>query len=407
MNNELLQLLDVMESERGIDREVLISLIEESVKAAAAKSMNPATEIEVKLDRKSGKLKVWAILEVVNENPGPDQILYNKVRREFPETKPGDKIKWEIQPRDFGRIAAKAAQQALAQQLRSVEKQNVVEEFSDRVHSLLNGIVSRFEGGNVIIDFQRAEGVMSSRDKIPGEIYMPGDRINAMLVKVDPEAHGPSLIVSRSNNDFIRLLFEREVSEIRDGIVEIKAIARDPGVRTKIAVASNDSRIDPVGACVGQRGMRVRGITAELGNERVDIVPWSEDVRQFAINAMSPAQITSLEVNEENRTMIAKVTEEQSKLAFGKRGQNVQLSGKLVGYRILIQNIESGLEEKIRMAVSNLMLDTGINEETANIMVRSGYVTIDGLKAAGEAAVAAIEGIDADEVARAFRKING
>ena len=237
----------------------------------------------------------------------------------MPGAKLGDVVEWEVTPGDFGRIAAQTARQAIIQQLRRAEKENVQDEFADRVGQIINGTVRRFEAGNVIIDFQRAEGIMPSREKIHDEQYMPGDRINVLLQKVDINAVGPSLFVSRASSDFVLKLFEREVSEMHDGIVKIVAISREAGKRTKIAVASSDPRVDPVGACVGVRGTRVRRINEELGNERIDIVPYDEDITKFAANALQPAKVQRIDVNEAKHELTAWVDDEQSKIAFGRK----------------------------------------------------------------------------------------
>ncbi len=408
MSNELLTLLEYIEQQRGISRESLVRALENAILTASRKSIHPASDLIVKIDPPTGKIQAWAKLEVVESNPNCDQLIIARAQERFPDAKVGDIVEWEVTPRNFGRIAAQTARQAIFQQLRRAEKENVQEEFIDRVGQIINGTVRRFEGGNVIIDFQRAEGVMSSRDKVHEDQYMPGDRINALLVKVDIEAPGPSLIVSRSAPEFIIKLFEREVTEIRDGAVEIMGIAREPGKRTKISVRSTDPRIDAVGACVGMRGIRVKRITEELGNERVDIIPYDEDIRKYAANALLPAKVKSIEVDEGKHELIATVAEEQSKIAFGRKAQNVRLAGKLLGWSVTIRNDEpqdNSLATQMKHAAETLAGTLGISDATSRMLVENGFVTVDGVRAADPAVLQEIPGIDADEIKHALTVI--
>ena len=323
----------------------------------------------------------------------------------------GDVVEWEVTPHNFGRIAAQTARQAMIQQLRKAEKENVQEEFADRVGTILNGTVRRFDAGSIIIDFQRAEGIMPSKEKVHGEQYQPGERINAYLQKIDINTSGPSLIVSRACPEFVQKLFEREVSEIHDGVVIIKGIAREAGNRTKVAVMSTDPRVDPVGSCVGVRGNRVRNITAELGMERIDIVPWDADIRKYATNALLPAKVQSVEVNEAKHELIVRVTEEQSKLAFGKKAQNVRLCSKLIGWNITIQNEEprnekGSFRDQLHQAAVRLASELGISEGTADLLISNGYVTVDGVKEAGRETLLELDGVNADEINRAFDRLD-
>lgn len=412
MSNELLTILEYIEQERGISRDSLIRALENAILTASRKSISPASDLAVKIDPKSGKIQAWAKLEVVDKNPGNDQILLSTVSKVYPDAKLGDIVDWEVTPGDFGRIAAQTARQAIFQQLRKAEKENVQEEFADRVGQIINGVVRRFEAGNIIIDFQRAEGIMPAKEKIHDEQYMPGDRINVLLQKVDINSVGPSLIVSRASSDFVVKLFEREVSEIHDGLVKIKAISREPGKRTKIAVSSDDPRVDPVGACVGVRGTRVRRITEELGNERIDIIPFDEDITKYAANALQPAKVHSIEVDEDKHELTAFVDEEQSKLAFGRKAQNIRLAAKLVGWNITIKNVEEvnsveSIEKKIAKAAKELAGAIGVSLETATLLVENGFVTEAGFRLADVESLVAIEGINADEVKEALARLNG
>ena len=408
MANELLTVLEYIEQERGISRESLIKALETAILTASRKSIHPASELKVKIDPPTGKIQAWAVLEVVESNPSCDQLLLARAKERFPDVKVGDKVDWEVTPSNFGRIAAQTARQTIIQQLRKAEKENVQEEFAERVGQIINGTVRRFEGGSIIIDFQKAEGIMPAKEKIHEEQYMPGDRINALLINVDINSTGPSLIVSRATPDFVVKLFEREVAEIHDGVVRIMGIAREPGRRTKIAVSSDDPRIDPVGACVGIRGTRVRNITDELGNERVDIVPYDTDLAKYAANALLPAKVQSVEIDEAKHELQVTVNEEQSKIAFGRKAQNVRLSAKLLGWNITLKNESSeriappSIDEQIKAAAAKLAAEFGVRESTAALLVKNGYVTLDGIRAAERSALLAIDGIDADELEKAL-----
>ncbi|MBO5923620.1 MAG: transcription termination factor NusA, partial [Lentisphaeria bacterium] len=355
-------------------------------------------------------IRAWAKLQVVEQPMNADQLVFARAQERYPDVKLGDIVDWEVTPRNFGRIAAQSAKQAIMQQLRKAEKEIVRDEFADRIGHIISGTVRRFENGSLIIAFGKADGILSSKEKIPGEQYLPGENIHAVLLDVDIETAGPSLIVSRSHPNFVRALFAREVSEIHDGTVEIMGIAREVGSRSKVAVKSNDPRIDPVGACVGVRGSRVKEITKELGNERIDIVPWSSDIKQYAANALQPAAIQSVKVNENKREMVVYVTPEQSKLAFGKKAQNVRLSANLLGYKINIQIEEAlktvSLEDKIVQAVTALSEAAGIDKLTAEVLVSNGYLSVDDLLDADSDELMNLPGMDADELQTALDKLN-
>ncbi len=409
MNTELLTILEYIEQERGINRSSLIKAVESALLSASRKSIHPASSLKVQVDPETGDIRAWAQLELVESNPSNDQLLVVRAKEKFPEAKVGDIVDWEVTPKNFGRIAAQTGKQAIMQHLRQAEKEIVKEEFADRVGQIINGTVRRFENGDIIIDFHKAEGILSNKEKIHGEQYMPGDRINALLLRVDTTGSGPSLIVSRTHPNFVIRLFEREVSEIHDGVVQIMNIAREAGSRAKVAVKSNDSKVDPVGACVGMRGVRVKNITTELSGERIDIVPYDEDIRKYASNALQPAKVQSVQADEAKRELTVLVTPEQSRLAFGKKAQNVRLSSKLLGWNINIQLVEQRkvetMEEKIKKASCSLAESLQISEDTAIILVSNGYVSTEGVKAAGREQVLTIDGIDQAEVNQFFDRI--
>lgn len=399
MNSELLATLEHIEQERGISKEQLVDAIEKALLSASRKSIHPASNLEVKLDRGTGEVRAWAKLEVVEVFPkNDDQIEIAKVREKFPTVQIGDIISWEVTPKNFGRIAAQTARQAILQYLRKAEKAIVKEEFQDKVGEIVNGIVRRIEAGSIIVDLHKAEGIISAKDKVPGEQYMVGERINALLVKVDTLVSGPSLILSRSTPTFVKKLFEREVSEIHDGVVEIMAISRDPGSRSKIAVRSNDNRVDPVGACVGMRGMRVKNITNELGGERVDIIKYDEDVRSYVANALHPAKAKAIKLDEAKKLITYVVDSDNSRLAFGKKAQNVRLAQKLLQWNIniVIEDAvaEESFEEKKIKLTAHLSEELGISPSAAEVLVNNGYLSLEGLMQADPADLANMSGLD-------------
>ena len=413
MNNELLAMLDYIEQKRGISPEQLVAAVESAIASASRKSIHPASKLEVKLDRKTGQIRAWAKLTVVEAFPNNDQITLAKARTVYPDVQIGDEIDWEVTPKNFGRIAASTARQTIIQNLRKAEKEIVKVEYQDKIGEIVNGTVKRMEGGAIIVDLLKSEGIIDVRDKVPGESYMVGERINALLIKVDTEAGGPSLILSRSNADFVKKLFEREVAEIHDGVVEIAGISREAGMRTKIAVRSNDPRVDPVGACVGMRGMRVRNITAELGNERVDIIRYDEDILAYAANALHPAKLESIEADEEHRLLNIHVNPENHRLALGKKHQNVRLAQKLIGWNInfiVDEDEQESFESKKAQVVEQLSQMLSITPEKAGLLVNNGYLSMDGLKTAGMKDISAIEGMDEaslKSISEALEKFSG
>ena len=403
MANELLTILEYIERERGISRQNLIKALESAILVASRKSLHPASDLRVQIDPKTGQIRAWARLEVVTANPNNDQLILARAKERYPEVKPGEIVDWEVTPSNFGRIAAQTARQAIVQQLRRAEKENVAEEYADRVGQILNGTVKRIEPSGIIIDFQKADGIMAGRDRVRDEQYFIGDRINALLVKVDMEGSGPSLIVSRTSPDFVVKLFEREVSEIRDGLVKIMGIAREAGQRTKIAVASSDPRVDPVGSCVGVRGSRVRNITEELENERIDIIPYSDDIKKYAANALLPAKIESVSADYEHKELTVTVSAEQSRIAFGRKAQNIRLAAKLLNWKITLNSLETPaeptLQEKMHQAAEQLARELNVSTATADTLVANGFVTIDGVKAADRETLLSIPDLDPEELA--------
>jgi N utilization substance protein A len=386
MNNELTAVLNYMEKERGLDREMLVQALESALVTAARKSYNPTQEIRVHIDRKTCRIRALTNVTVVEKASDPHlEITLDKAKAIKPDAVLGDSVEIEITPKDFGRIAAQTAKQAILQKLRQAERTVVFEEYRDQVGNIVPGTIRRFERSDIIIDLGKAEAVMPSKERITSELYQVGDRIRAYVMAVQENSAGPGIILSRAHPDFVRRLFELEVAEIADKTVEIKGIAREAGYRTKIAVHSKDSKVDPVGACVGMRGMRVKNIVRELSGEKIDIVRWSEDIKTYVNNALSPAKLNKVEIDAEKPNVVHVTTDsDQLSLAIGKRGQNVRLSSKLIGWKIDIQKEEGEVtfEEKVARAINELAEIPGIGREQAQKLVQAGFLSIEGILAA-------------------------
>ena len=299
MNNELLAVLDYMERERGIDRETLIKAVESALQAAAKKNVSSAHDLRVSIDRKTCDIKAFAPLIVVERVTEPNtQVGLVQARKYKPDANLGELVDIEVTPRDFGRIAAQTAKQAILHRIHQAEKDKVYEEYKNRAGDIVSGVVRRFDRSDVVVDLGRAEAILTSKERVPTEEYQVGDRIRALLLSVNSLPQGTELVLSRSNPEFVHRLFELEVSEIADKTVLIKAIAREPGFRSKVAVHSTDEKVDPVGACVGMRGIRVKNIVRELSGEKIDIVRWSSDIKALLTEALKPATITKMELDE-------------------------------------------------------------------------------------------------------------
>ena len=401
MNNELLAVFEYMERERKLDRETLAQLVESSLQVAGRKSIGRVRDLRVAIDRKTLEIKAFASIQVVDFVRNRDEEMsLDDAQAKFPgkNLKLGDLIEVEVTPRNFGRIAAQTAKQAIIQKLRMAEKDKVYAAYKDHIGAIVTGTVRRFDRSDVFIDLGDAEGVMPGKERVPSEEYQVGDRIRFLLLDLDAQAQGTQLTLSRANPDFIKKLFELEVSEIADGTVEIKGIAREAGFRTKIAVHSNDEKVDPVGACVGLRGQRVKNIVRELSGEKVDIVKWSTDIKTFVTNSLAPAKLLRLEVDEIENAVKVIVEADQLSLAIGKKGQNARLTAKLTGWKVDIQKDEGDIsfEEKISRATDQLAAVEGIGREHAEKLVASGFLTLEGILAAEIQDLVDVEGFDAD-----------
>ncbi|MEN9022336.1 MAG: transcription termination factor NusA [Verrucomicrobiales bacterium] len=382
MTSELLALFEYYEKEKGIDRETMVEAVESALLSASRKSViGRARELEVKIDPKKGSIKAFAHLIAVDDVEHPyDEIDMGTALKIKPDAVLGDEIEVEVTPKDFGRIAAQTAKQAIMQRLRQAEKAMIYDEFKDRAGEVVSGTVRRFEKSDVMIDLGKFEGIMPSRERVSTEEYNVGDRLRVYVVAVENGPRGPEIILSRSHPNFVRRLFEGEVSEIADHTVELRSIAREAGYRTKIAVHSDDDKVDPVGACVGLRGARVKNIVRELNNEKVDIIRWSSDIREFVTDALKPAQIRSIQINEDDHRISITVDEEELSTAIGRRGQNARRTSKLVCWEVQVDKDESAheaFEARVTEAADALVSALEITPEMANVFVTNGIVNLE------------------------------
>lgn len=380
MNAELNAALDYWEREKGIDRATLIEAIENAILSASKKAIGPAKDLRIEIDRKTGDIRAFAKLTVVEKVFNPqEEILLAKAEQINPDVQPGDEVEVEVTPKNFGRIAAQTARQAMMQRIRQAEKELIFDEFKDRAGEIVSGVVRRFDRSDVVLDLGKFEGIMPQRERVATEEYNIGDRIRAYVVAVENGFRGPEIILSRSHPNFVRRLFESEVTEIADRTVEIRAISREAGYRTKVAVFSSDERVDPVGACVGMRGSRVKNIVRELNNEKVDIIRWSDDIRQLVLEALKPAKVKAIEINKETKTVFITVDHENLSLAIGRRGQNARLTSRLTGWEIKITKDESStqiFESQMQEAINDLQRELGFPHELCDALVKSGVTTI-------------------------------
>jgi len=389
-----------MEREKGIKREVLLDALSTALLTAAKKSVGPARDLRVTIDPRTGEITALANLIVVEHVQNVhDEILLVRAKKIKPDANVGDVIEVEVTPEGFGRIAAQTARQAILQRIRQIEKEMIFDEFKDRAGEIVSGTVRRFDRSDVIVDLGKFEAIMPMRERVATEDYNIGDRIRAYVVAVENSNRGPEIIISRSHPNFVRRLFEVEVSEIADRTVEIKAISREAGYRTKIAVWSADEKVDPVGACVGMRGSRVKNIVRELNQEKVDIIRWSADPREFVVEALKPAKIKSIAIDEDRHAVQVTVEEDQLSLAIGRRGQNARLTSRLTGWEINISKDESvtqAFEQKFAHAISTLAKTLNIDEETARLLASAGVNSIDGILETDPKDIAEILQVDID-----------
>ncbi len=381
MNAEFIAMIEYLEKEKGIKRDVLIEAVQSALLSAAKKSVEAGRNLEVIMDPKTGEIRARAQLVVVEKVDNKhDEIALNKAKIAKPDVKLGEEVWVDVTPKDLGRIGAQTARQAIMQRIRQAEKQMIYDEFRDRAGEIVSGIVRRFERQDVMIDLGKFEAVMPNRERVQTEDYAIGDRVRAYVVAVENTARGPEIVLSRSHPNFVRRLFETEVAEIGDRTVEIKAIAREAGHRTKVAVFSANEKVDPVGACVGMKGARVKNIVRELNNEKVDIIRWSPDVKELVMEALKPAKLKNVTLNEAKKTVEVRVDNDQLSLAIGKRGQNARLTARLCGWEINIEedtSVKDAFVASVSGAAKQLMDGLGISEAVAQKLVAVGMNAVE------------------------------
>ncbi|WP_379956644.1 transcription termination factor NusA [Dongia sedimenti] len=398
---ELLQVADAVAREKSIDRDEVLIAMEQAIQKAGRSKYGHEHDIRAVIDRKTGEIKLTRVQEVVDEvveNEATQIPLKAAVRRD-PNLKVGDFIIDELPPIDFGRIAAQTAKQVIVQKVRESERKRQFEEFKDRKGEIINGLVKRVEFGNVTVDLGRGEAMLRRDELLPRETFRNGDRVRAFILDVREEPRGPQIFLSRTHPDFMAKLFAQEVPEIYDGIIEIKAVARDPGSRAKIAVISHDSGIDPVGACVGMRGSRVQAVVQELQGEKIDIIPWSPDPATFVVNALAPAEVAKVVLDEDSGRIEVVVPDEQLSLAIGRRGQNVRLASQLTGFDIdiLTEEQESKRRQEEFKSRSQMFMDAlDVDDVIAQLLVTEGFTSIEEVAFVPAEDLAGIEGFDED-----------
>lgn len=406
-SKEILMVVDAVSNEKGLDRETIFTAIEAALATASKKLNDRDIDVRVAIDRKTGEytaFRTWEVLEDDSEEfEDPDtQIKLSYARKINPEIQVGEFIEEPMEAAAFGRIAAQAAKQVIVQKVRDAERARVVDTFRDRIGELVMGVVKRLDKGNLILDLGENVEALVTRDMmIPREAVRPGDRLRGYLQDVRAEMRGPQLFVSRTAPQLLIELFKLEIPEVGEGLIDIVGAARDPGSRAKIAVKSNDPRIDPVGACVGMRGSRVRAVSNELADERVDIILWDENPAQFVINAMSPAEVVSVVVDEEKHVMDIAVDEEQLSQAIGRGGQNVRLASELTGWTINVMSdvqLSEKNEQEGQAAQQLFMAQLDVDEEFANILVQEGFTSIEEIAYVPLEEMMAIEEFDEDTV---------
>ncbi|MBY8966484.1 transcription termination factor NusA [Algiphilus sp.] len=399
----VLTVVDVVSNEKNVEREIIFQAIEAALASATKKRYPDDIDVRVTIDRQTGEYETYRRWMVVDdEDPEFEspvrQTLYSRAVADHPEIQVGDYVEAQLENEEFGRIAAQAAKQVIVQKVREAERAQVVEAYEERVGELITGVVKRMERGAVIVDLGGITEAIIPRDHlIPREPLRVGDRVRGYLYEVSPQQRGPQLFLSRTAPEFLLELFKLEVPEIAQGLIELRGAARDPGLRAKIAVQAKDKRIDPVGACVGMRGSRVQSVSNELAGERVDIVPWDDNVAQFVINAMAPAEVESIVVDEDARSMIIAVDEERLAQAIGRGGQNVRLASELTGWTLNVMTSEQAAAktEEENTALRNMFMESlGVDEEVADILVQEGFTSLEEIAYVPEQELIAIEEFD-------------
>lgn len=408
--NDILQVADVVAREKGIEREQVIVAMEEAIQKIGRTKYGQDHDIRATIDRKDGSITLQRFRGVVDEVEDPLTQLSVKEAQEIQkDVEAGSFIIDELPPISFGRMAAQTARQIISQRVREAERERQYHEFKDRVGEIISGIVKRVEFGNYIIDVGRNECLLRREESIPRENLRPGDRVRAYIMDVTQDTRGPQILLSRSHPQFMAKLFQQEVPEIYEGIIDVLAVARDPGSRAKIAVRSRDSSIDPVGSCVGIRGSRVQAVVNELQGEKIDIVPWSEDTPTFIINALSPAEITRVIYDEEGRKVQVVVPDDQLSLAIGRRGQNVRLASLLTGLDVSITSETENTAhrtEQTKQNIQNLIDALDIDEVIAHLLIAEGYESIADIAEVSTEELLSIHGFEEDLVRELQKRSN-
>jgi N utilization substance protein A len=399
---EILQIVDAVSRERGVPKASLVDAMEQAVQIAARKKYGLEQNINAHIDQNTGKISLFRVRAIVEEVENfVQQILLEDAIVIRPDAKLGEDILEPLPPIDLGRVAAQTAKQVIVQKVSEVERERQYQDYKDRKGDILNGTVKRIEFGNIIVDVGRAEAVLRRNQQIRGETFQVGDRIKAYVQDVRQELKGPQIFLSRIDDEFLRKLFEMEVPEIYDNIIEIKAIAREPGSKAKIAVVASDISIDPVGSCVGVRGSRVRSITTELGGEKIDVINWDKNVAQFIINSMTPAEIAKIVFDEAKGRVEAIVPEDQLSMAIGRRGQNVRLASKITGWAIDVMTEEQESKRRTEEFANTTALfveHLGVEEVIAQLLSVEGYASLEQIAYAEDNTLSAIEGFNAELV---------
>lgn len=398
---ELLQIADAVAREKSIDKNIVISAMEEAIQKAAASRYGIENNIKAEINPETGSIALMRLLDVVEKvDDFSTQINLEDAKLRNPNAEVGgEPIEEELPPIDFGRVAAQSAKQVIFQKVREAERERHYEEFKDRVGEIINGVIKRVEYGTVVVDLGRAEAVIRKDALLPREVYKPGDRVRAYIMEVRREVRGPQIFLSRTHPDFMANLFAQEVPEIYDGIIEIIGVARDPGSRAKIAVLSKDSSIDPVGACVGMRGSRVQAVVNELQGEKIDILTWTDDIASFVVKALQPAEVQKVVLYDEEQRLEVVVPEDQLSLAIGRRGQNVRLASSLCGWDIdiLTEDQESERRQKEFQERTQLFMEAlDVDELLAQLLVTEGFSDITELAYVDEKEISSIAGFDED-----------
>ncbi|MBO6506242.1 MAG: transcription termination/antitermination protein NusA [Kordiimonadaceae bacterium] len=397
---ELLQIAELVAREKVIDKEIVLEAMEDAIQKAARSRYGAENEIRAQIDKNTGDIRLFRVLEVVEEVEEPAvQISLEDALKDKPDAAIGDYLASSLPPMDFGRIAAQTAKQVIVQKVRDAERQRQYDEYKDRVGEIITGIVKRVEYGNVIVDLGNAEAIMRRDQVIPREHVRQNERMRGFIYEVRRENRGPQIFMSRTKPEFMGALFAQEVPEIYDGIIEIRSVARDPGSRAKIAVISNDNSIDPVGACVGMRGSRVQAVVNELQGEKIDIIPWSPDVASFIVNALQPAEVAKVVLDEERTRVEVVVPDDQLSLAIGRRGQNVRLASQLTGWTIdiMTEAEESERRQEEFMAQSARFMEAlDVDDTLAHLLVAEGFTEVEEVAYVELEELLGVEGFDED-----------